>query len=209
MERLQDRRYNPSVSNQLDGGEGVRTTPAGAVTRPAAIRDAPLVHALYIETPGYFDVISIPVPTRSEVETDLETAARDSRRQVELVYAPASLALDRWHIIDEENGRPVVGYLDYKLDYPEPGDATVNLLLIHGELQSRGLGKTCVVDLERRLRGLGAVKRILASIYGQNPRAQRFWRALGYSFAIDAKPILDWYAKDLRDAGDPAGDLPS
>lgn len=184
-------------------------TPAGAVTRPAAVRDAPLVHALYIETPGYFDVISIPVPTRSEVETDLETAARDSRRQVELVYAPNSMALAEWHIVDHENGRPVVGYLDYKLDYPEPGDATVNLLLIHGGLQSRGLGKSCVSDLEERLRRLGAVKRILASIYGQNPRAQRFWRALGYSFAIDAKPILDWYAKDLTGTGASANELPS
>lgn len=43
----------------------------------------------------------------------------------------------------------------------------------------------------------GRAKRILASIYGQNPRAERFWSSLGYSFAIDAKPLLDWYAKTL------------
>jgi GNAT superfamily N-acetyltransferase len=166
-------------------------------TRAADIQDAPLVHALYLETPGYFDIISIPVPTLAEVETELLTAKRDARRQVELVFAPASLALAGWHLRDEQSGRAVVGYLDYKLDYPEAGDATVNLLLVHGGLQSRGVGKSCAADLESRLRRRGTVRRVLASIYGQNPRAERFWRSLGYTFAIDAKPILDWYAKEL------------
>ena len=191
------RRYNPGVNDQREGGEGVRLTPAGRVTRDAGVGDAPLVHALYLATPGYFDIISIPVPTLSEVETDLATASRDHRRHAELVFAPDELHLPEWALNDPQSGRPVVGYLDYKLDYPEEGDATVNLLLVHGQLQSRGVGRSCVADLERRLRALGGIDRILASIYGRNPRAQRFWQALGYGFAIDARPILDWYAKEL------------
>lgn len=171
-------------------------TSPGALTRPASNADAPLVHRLYEKTPGYFEVISIPVPTLAEVKTDLDTAARDARRHTELVLlpgraqAPADAAL-----VDPVSGRQVVGYLDYKLDYPEAGDATVNLLLIAGDLQSRGLGRRCVRDLEQRLSG--RARRVLASIYGQNPRARRFWEGLGYAFAIDAKPILDWYAKRL------------
>jgi len=96
---------------------------------------------------------------------------------------------------DPITGRQIVGYLDFKLDYPEQGDGTVNLLLIPEKLQSNGLGRVCVVDLEERLKG--QVSRLLASIYGQNPRAERFWKTLGYEFAIDAKPVLDWYAKTL------------
>ena len=190
-------RYNDAVSTQRDGGDGAQLASPGAATRAADISDAPLVHATYLGTPGYFDIISIPVPTLAEVETELATAARDARRQVELVFAPPGLELEGWEIIDPIAGRPVVGYLDYKLDYPEAGDATVNLLLVHGGLQSRGVGKECARDLEARLRRQGTVRRMLASIYGQNPRAQRFWRSLGYTFAIDAKPILDWYAKEL------------
>lgn len=169
-----------------------------AVTRPATVDDAGLIHALYLATPAYFDVISIPIPTCDEVRTDLETASRDPRRHTELVLLPAESPphpdgadVPR----DPRTGREVVGYLDYKLAYPEPNDATVNLLLIHGGLQSRGIGRRCVADLERRLRGRS--RRVLASIYGQNPRAKRFWQSLGYHFAIDAKPILDWYAKEL------------
>lgn len=113
------------------------------------------------------------------------------------MFAPSALQLPEWNVRDEQTGRPVVGYLDYKVDYPEPGDATVNLLLVHGGLQSKGIGKSCAADLEARLRQRGTVRRVLASIYGQNPRAERFWRSLGFTFAIDAKPILDWYAKEL------------
>jgi len=183
-------------------------------TRPAGSGDAELVRGLYAATPEYFDIISIPVPTVDEVRTDLETAAADPRRRIELVLlengAPSSNGEAKRGVaavsvgatiggpdpvIDPSTGMPVAAYLDYKLDYPDPGDATVNLLLVRGGLQSRGIGGACALDLESRLRG--RARRLLASIYGENPRARRFWENLGYVFAIDARPILDWYAKQL------------
>jgi ribosomal protein S18 acetylase RimI-like enzyme len=178
----------------------VDTLSHDAVTRPATVEDAPLVHALYLATPAYFDVISIPIPTRDEVRTDLDTAARDPRRHTELVLLPpgdGSAEPGSEGLVDPLTSRSVAGYLDYKLNYPERDDATVNLLLIHAGMQSRGIGRRCVIDLEQRLQGRAG--RVLASIYGQNPRAKRFWQSLGYHFAIDAKPILDWYAKELAE----------
>lgn len=169
-------------------------------TRAADESDAAIIHELYKSTPGYFDIISIPVPTLEEVRTDLATTAADPRRHVELVlteYEPYLGEVDPNErvLADPVTRLAVAGYLDYKLDYPEAGDATVNLLLIVPWLQSRGLGAACERDLEQRLNG--RARRLLASIYGNNPRARRFWERLGYSFAIDAKPILDWYAKQL------------
>jgi GNAT superfamily N-acetyltransferase len=165
---------------------------ASALVRPATQADAAIIHRLYEETPDYFRVISIPMPTLAEVAQELAAAAIDPRRRVELVLSddPALHGVP-----DPVSGGSAVGYLDYKLEYPEPGDVMVNLLLILGRLQSHGLGERCVRDLERRLSG--RAQRLLASIYGQNPRAERFWQALGFSFAIDAKPVLDWYAKPL------------
>ena len=162
-------------------------------TRPANPEDAELVHEVYCAAPAYFDIISIPSPTLIEVRGELEAAQADKRRFTELFFAPKNDL--RSEIYDPVTGRYVVGYLDYKLDYPDDGDGTVNLLLIPEKLQSNGLGRICVLDLEKRLRG--QAKRLLASIYGQNPRAERFWKNLGYEFAIDAKPVLDWYAKVL------------
>jgi len=170
---------------------------------------------VYNYTPGYFQIISIPVPTLEEVRTDLATAATDPRRHSELILLepnwPGSADVGSGHEgssagadldgsglepIEPLTGRTVAGYLDYKLDYPDTGDATVNLLLILPWLQSLGIGAACANDLEHRLTGHS--RRLLASIYGSNPRARKFWERLGYTFAIDARPILDWYAKLLN-----------
>lgn len=147
-----------------------------------------------MRTPSYFEIISIPQPSLSETEVELSLALGDTRRHVEILTAPPDRASD-WDLLDPVSGRPAVGLLDYKLDYPAEGDATVNLILIPTSLQGRGFGSEAVRKLEARL--TGRCRRLLASIYGQNLRAQRFWVSLGYHFAIDAKPNLDWYAKEL------------
>lgn len=168
--------------------------------RDVVADDAPLVHALFLATPGYFEAIGKPVPTESEIRTDLELAAHDERRHVLLALLDDDGALAAGPLpaavpTDPRSATAAVGYVDYKADYPEPGDATVNLLLVHGALQSRGLGGAAVRALEARL--AGRVRRVLASILGSNPRAKRFWQRLGYRFAIDARPVLEWYAKRL------------
>ncbi len=173
---------------------GALAAPQGLELRQASQNDAGLIQELYLRTPGYFDIISIPLPALSETQVELSLALADDRRFVELLTAPAG-EHDGWQLQDHGGGRQVVGLLDYKLDYPGPGDATVNLLLIPGELQTRGLGRATVGLLEEHLRG--RCRRLLAAIYGQNRRAQKFWQSLGYRFAIDAKPNLDWYAKEL------------
>ena len=193
--------YDDTVDDMVDDdkGETMHLTAPHALTRPTTHKDAGLVHAIYSRTPKYFDIISIPVPTLAEVERELEAAAGDARRCTELILATDEASTEsrneRVAPLDPVSGLYVVGYLDYKLDYPDPGDAMVNLLMIAAPYQGRGYGKRCVADLETRLSN--RAKRVLASIYGQNPRAIRFWEGIGYHFAIDAKPVLDWYAKEL------------
>lgn len=178
----------------LPGGPA-SADPLAPMTRPVAVRDAGLVHAVYHSTPSYFDTISIPLPTSAEVRTEILAARGDDRRHIELILGdPAWRAPGL--IRDPQTGRPLAGVLDYKVAYPEPADATVNLLLVHAAVQGRGLGALVVADLERRL--AGTTRRVLAAVYGRNPSACGFWEHLGYRFAIDARPVLDWYAKELR-----------
>jgi GNAT superfamily N-acetyltransferase len=155
------------------------------------------VHALYLATPAYFEALSIPMPSVEEVRTDLATAADDPRRLTQLVVRPGA----------DGGARQDVAYLDVTLDYLGPGDATVNLLLVRADLQRQGIGRGVVADLERRLRG--RCRRVLASVFGRNPHARRFWTSQGYHFAIDAAPVLEWYAKRLSsdDHVDPGAEL--
>lgn len=178
-------------------GAAVEATVAAVVSlRPATPADAAVVHALYASNPEYFRTISIPLPSVDEVATELGAAERDERRVIELACVSSLEGVDLDPALREPGGCGwVVGYLDYKLDYPEPGDATVNLLLVHDAARDRGVGRTVVQRLEAGL--TGRVRRLLASIYGRNAGARRFWEGLGYRYAIDARPVVEWYGKSL------------
>ncbi|MDL2343705.1 GNAT family N-acetyltransferase [Deinococcus sp. MIMF12] len=147
---------------------------------PLTLQHAPLLHTLYAAAPGYFALLGTRVPTPAEVTRDVEIALLDPRRRLDLLH---------------DGSGECVGSLDYKLDYPDPGDLTINLLLIREGRQSQGLGEQAVRDLEGRLPP--GTARILASVLGDNPRGARFWERQGYTFALDARPVMTWYAKTL------------
>ncbi|GGL93981.1 N-acetyltransferase [Deinococcus aerolatus] len=148
---------------------------------PLALHHAPLLHMLYAAAPGYFALLGSRVPSLSEVERDVEIALLDPRRRLELLHDPHG---------------ELVGSLDYKLDYPQAGDLTINLLLIREDRQSQGLGEAVMRGLEGRLPA--NTERVLASVLGDNPRGARFWERLGYTFTVDARPVMTWYAKPLH-----------
>ncbi len=150
-------------------------------TRPVGLLDTRTLQGLYAATPKYFDILAAPIPAEPDVQAEIEIALADSRRQLQ------------FYLDNEE----VVAYLDLKFDYPQAGDATINLLLVPEALQSKRYGSQIVQDLESQLLLLGKTKRILAGVYGDNVGAVRFWERLGYSFAVDARPIMSWYAKVL------------
>lgn len=92
---------------------------------PSPEEEAPLVHAVYRASPGYFTLIGMELPTLEDVLQDLNTLAQDARRRAFLLF----------------QGPEPLGYLDYKLHYPEEGDATLSLLLIREDRQGQGLGE--------------------------------------------------------------------
>lgn len=148
---------------------------------PLALHHAPLLHMLYAAAPGYFALLGSRVPSLSEVERDVEIALLDPRRRLELLHDPHG---------------ELVGSLDYKLEYPQAADLTINLLLIREDRQSQGLGEAAMRGLEGRLPA--NTERVLASVLGDNPRGARFWERLGYTFTVDARPVMTWYAKPLH-----------
>ncbi len=115
-----------------------------------ALHHAPLLHELYLRTPDYFALLGTRPPSLGEVERDVQTALFDPRRCLELIYQRAKMPGES---VPEESvlGEPI-GSLDYKLNFPEMDDVTINLLLIRGDLQSSGLGQQVVRMLEARLR---------------------------------------------------------
>jgi ribosomal protein S18 acetylase RimI-like enzyme len=183
-------------------------------TRPVTLADTSILHRLYQQSERYFKIIAAPIPLEVDVRSELESALSDPRRHLEFLLAADPLHDDPPHD-DPPHDDPlhddplhndplhdVVGYLDLKFNYPNHGDATINLLLIAEPFQSDGWGSSTVQDLEARLQSgriehAPTVHRLLAGIYAENPGAMRFWERHGYHFAIDARPVLAWYEKIL------------
>lgn len=140
---------------------------------------APEIHRLYLNSPTYFHLIGMEVPSLSDVERELGALEHDPRRRVSLL----------------EHDGEVVGYLDYKLPYPEEGAATISLLLIREDLQGQGLGGRVLRELEAQIRG--QVERLFAVVYGDNPVARRFWLRQGFAHLREGGPSLSWYVKKL------------
>ncbi|AFV77072.1 GNAT family N-acetyltransferase [Thermus oshimai] len=140
--------------------------------------EAPLVHQVYRGSPGYFTLIGMELPTLEDVLQDLNTLAQDPRRRAFLLF----------------QGPEPLGYLDYKLHYPEEGDATLSLLLIREDHQGQGLGQRALAHL---VEGLAGMERLYAVVYGNNPRAKAFFLAQGFRYVKDGGPAIQWYVRPL------------
>ena len=177
-------------------------------TRPVTLADTSVLHRLYQQSERYFKIIAAPIPLEVDVRSELESALSDPRRHLEFLLDSGLAGSGNAGSGNAGSGNAgsgkerVVGYLDLKFNYPNHGDATINLLLIAQPLQSDGWGSRTVQDLEARLNAgriahAPTVHRLLAGIYAENPGAMRFWERHGYHFAIDARPVLAWYEKIL------------
>ena len=169
-------------------------------TRPVTLGDTNVLHRLYQQSEQYFKIIAAPIPLEVDVRSELMSALSDPRRHLEFLLDAGSGTTGSG--TTGSGSDQVVGYLDLKFNYPNHGDATINLLLIAEPFQSGGWGSKTMQDLEARLLAgaverAPAVHRLLAGIYAENPGAMRFWERHGYHFAIDARPVLSWYEKIL------------
>ncbi len=147
---------------------------------PVTAESASIVHSLYLNCPTYLSLIGAETPSLTDIRRELETLRHDTRRQAVLLQ-------------QEDH---VVGFLDYKVAYPDLHSATISLLLIDESLQGRGLGKAAVEQLETLLKG--RMDRLYAVVYGSNEQAKRFWEKVGFSHLQDSGPTLSWYLKYLK-----------
>jgi GNAT superfamily N-acetyltransferase len=76
-------------------------------------------------------------------------------------------------------GEATVAYLDLLRDYPKAGEWWIGFLLIDPGQRGRGLGTSLYRAAAGYAKGEGATQ-ILLGVLEQNPRAQRFWTAMGF-----------------------------
>ncbi len=150
--------------------------------QPVSPDSAQAILRVYQGSPKHFRRIAMEMPTLEDVEREVESILADPNRRAYLIAG---------------EGHPI-GYLDYKLHYPERSDAIITLILIAEKYRGQGYGKRAVQDLEALL--YHDVERLFAAVYGENPGAVSFWQNLGYRFLKEGSPSVSWFYKRLKRA---------
>lgn len=133
------------------------------------LREADLADLLkiYIGTPLYFDALGIPTHTLTldDVRTQWQTAQVTPGRTLFAIEQPVVNLL--------------IGVADVQTHTPEPGMATIWLLLIWGGFQRQGYGQEAAELLETWLlaqTGITALRVVAAT----NEEGMSFWQLRGY-----------------------------
>lgn len=74
----------------------------------------------------------------------------------------------------------LVAVMDLICPHPAPGMAFIGWLMVAGERQGAGLGRTLVADVLEMLKAEGVTEVRLGRVEG-NPQSERFWHACGFT----------------------------
>ena len=83
------------------------------------------------------------------------------------------------------NDLRLVGFGDLLAPHPRRFLAALGLLIIRGDMQSRGLGREAALAIENALANEGWPEIELA-VLPNRPRSRRFWESCGYRYAQDS-----------------------
>jgi GNAT superfamily N-acetyltransferase len=143
---------------------------AGSLTASElAEADLPAVQALYESNPAYFEIAKG------------ELAGPDAAREGFETVPPADMSYTRvWRIGVHDAAGALVAIIDVVEDLLAPRIWHVGFFMVAGAAQGRGIGRSVYAALEAWMRARGADWSRLGVVAG-NVRAERFWRAQGYS----------------------------
>ncbi len=129
--------------------------------------ELPTLLKIYIGTPLYFEALGIAPDTLTldDVRAQWQAVQTTPQRLLLGIEVPAVNLL--------------IGVADLQLHYPDPGQATIWLLLIWGGFQRQGYGQEVVDLLEEWLSTQHGITE-LRVVAANNEEGLRFWQWRGY-----------------------------
>jgi ribosomal protein S18 acetylase RimI-like enzyme len=144
--------------------------------------NGPLMQALAERCADYFELVTGCPPGPAEAQalfTALPAGKGYEDKMVIGVFA---------------SSHELVGVLDVVRDYPELGKWYLGLLMLEPARRGQGLGERLYRAFEQWAAASGA-RAIRLSVAGQNGRAYRFWRRLGF-VELERRPPARFGAKE-------------
>jgi RimJ/RimL family protein N-acetyltransferase len=135
---------------------------------------APALQAVYVATPGYWQMYGLDGPPPDQAQRDL-AAASDT---------PGRYLVGIVKRVDEQDaaaGAELIGVVDFRLDWPQAETATIGMLMVAAPYQRQGVGTQAWALLSPWLAASTHMHKARLGIEQFNIGALKFWESLGFS----------------------------
>lgn len=147
----------------------------------AEYHDAAL-QAVYMATPGYWQMYGLDGPPPDQAQRDLAAANETPGRYLVGIVKR----------VDEQDaaaGAELIGVVDFRLDWPQAETATIGMLMVAAPYQRQGVGTQAWALLSPWLAATAHMQKARLSIEQFNLGALKFWESLGFSMTGDSDRV--------------------
>lgn len=140
------------------------------------------LQAVYAAVPDYWAMYDLTEAPPNQADRDLLSAAETAGR----------FMLGIVRRLDPEDvgaGGELIGFIDFRLDWPDVGVAYVGMLMVAEVLQRQGMGTQAWALLAPWLARSAGIRTVRAGVEQFNVTALKFWEAQGFALTGDSNRI--------------------
>lgn len=143
---------------------------------------AAALQRVYELTPGYWDMYGLLHAPEGQGERDLTAIAQEAGRYGMGILLPNEPG-------NPEAGAQLVGIVDFRLHWPEPGVVYLGIFLVAEVFQRQGIGTAAWQVLEPWLAHEAEIQVARLGVEQFNPGALKFFEQMGFALTGDSKRV--------------------
>jgi len=148
--------------------EIITLMPVDATLHTAALQ------AVYAAAPGYWRLYHLPSPPADHAEREVAAAQATPGRTLLAIVRPVART-------NPAAGAEMIGVLDFRLHWPEPGVAYIAMLMVAEPLHRQGVGTQAWSLLKPWLASAAGIHTARVGVEQFNGVVLKFWQAQGFT----------------------------
>ena len=135
---------------------------------------------VYSLSPAYWEMYHLPGAPAGQAGRDLAAVQEEAGRTALGILLPNQPG-------DPSAGAQLIGLLDFRIHWPEPGTVYVGLVMVAEPFQRRGAASAAWTLLEEWLAGEGGISLVRLTVEQFNPVALRSFQHNGFALTGDSR----------------------
>lgn len=135
---------------------------------------------VYAHAPGYWEMYHLPGAPAGQAQRDLAAVQAEAGRSALGILLPNRPG-------DPSAGAQLIGLLDFRMHWPEPGTVYVGLVLVAEPFQRQGAASAAWTLLEEWLTGQAGIVRARLTVEQFNPGALHFFQHVGFALTGESR----------------------